>query len=198
MIAWLNGRIAHKGVDALILDVNGVGYELQVSLRALERLPPVGDQAAVHVYTNVREDAIQLYGFHDPGSKRMFTELIGISGVGPKMALSALGVYDAAELRGIILDGDITRLTRISGVGKKTAQRVVLELSQKLKGVDIGGGDVGRNPQVLVLEDLRSALVNLGYSAAKTDGILLELEPAARDNATLEELLKQALALIRA
>lgn len=196
MIAWLNGRIAHKGVDALILDVNGVGYALSVSLRALERLPPVGDEAAIHVHTNVREDAIQLFGFHDVGSKRLFTELISISGVGPKIALSALGVYDAEELRGLILDGDITRLTRISGVGKKTAQRVVLELGEKLKGIDVGGG-TSQPTKHVVLDDLHSALTNLGFKPAKADAVLAELAPDAADNATLEDLLKRALALLR-
>ena len=197
MIAWLRGRIVAKGIDTVVLDVGGVGYELLVSLRALERLPPAGDDATVHVYTHVREDAIQLFGFGDPGAKRLFTELISISGVGPRIALNALSVYDAGELRSIILEGDLTRLTRVSGVGKKTAQRVILELAEKLKGVDLGGGAGSPSSRGRVLDDLRGALSDLGYTAKKADAIIDALTPKAREGASIEELLKEALALLR-
>lgn len=197
MIAWLSGRIVHKGMNAIVLDVNGVGYELHVSLRDLEALPPVQDLATIHVHTHVREDAIQLFGFHDAGAKRLFLELVAISGVGPKIALSALSVYEAAELRAIILDGDITRLTRVSGVGKKTAQRVVLELAEKLRGIDVGGDASVSAGSSGVLEDLRSALAGLGFNAKKVDAVVEEVAPDARDGIAIEELLKRALALLR-
>lgn len=195
MIAWLRGVVVAKGIDTVVLDVGGVGYELHVSLRALQKLPPVGDAATVHVHTHVREDAIQLFGFTDLGAKRLFTELIGVSGIGPKLALNALSVYPADELREMILAGDLARLTRISGVGKKTAQRVVLELGEKLRGVDIGGG--ADAPRSGVLGDLRGALADLGYPPKKADAIIDALGPRAADGATIEELLKEALALLR-
>lgn len=196
MIAWLRGTIVAKGIDSVVIDVGGVGYELAVSLRALERMSVVGDEAVVHVHTHVREDAFLLFGFTDVGSKRVFTELIGVSGIGPRLALNALSVYTADELRDIILGGDLARLTRISGVGKKTAQRVILELGEKLRGIDVGAGTT---PAVggTVLQDLRGALSDLGYGAKKAESIIDALAPRARDGAPIEELLKEALALLR-
>ncbi len=196
MIAWLNGVVRTKGIDSIVLDVNGVGYQLIVSLRTLERMAPVGDECQLSVHTNVREDAIQLFGFLNDGERSVFLQLLSVSGVGPKTALSALSLYPADELRQIVVDGDLTRLCRVSGVGKKTAQRVILELGEKLMGIDIDGSPaIGGKSQML--EDLRLALADLGYTTKQAEKLTESLAPKAKRGASLEELLKEALGLVR-
>ncbi len=196
MIAWLNGVVRTKGIDSIVLDVNGVGYQLIVSLRTLERMAPVGDECQLSVHTNVREDAIQLFGFLNDGERSVFLQLLSVSGVGPKTALSALSLYPADELRQIVVDGDLTRLCRVSGVGKKTAQRVNLELGEKLMGIDIDGSPaIGGKSQML--EDLRLALADLGYTTKQAEKLTESLAPKAKRGASLEELLKEALGLVR-
>lgn len=196
MIAWLHGVVRTKGIDSVVLDVNGVGYRLLVSLRTLERMSPVGDQCQLSVHTNVREDAIQLFGFLNDGERSVFLQLLSVSGVGPKTALSALSLYPADELRAIVVDGDLTRLCRVSGVGKKTAQRVILELGEKLMGIDIEGSPpLGGKFQLL--DDLRLALADLGYTSKQAEKLTESLAPKAKQGASLEELLKEALGLVR-
>lgn len=197
MIGWMRGVIVAKDFDGVVLDVGGVGYELAFSLRDLERMPTVGEALTAHVHTNVREDAILLFGFLDAGARRLFRELTSISGIGPRLALNALSVYDPEELRQIILSGDLNRLTRISGVGKKTAQRVVLELGEKLRGIDIDGAASPADLSHAALRDLTSALENLGYPARTVAGAVDTLAPKAHEGAPLEALLKEALALLR-
>ncbi|MFT6398767.1 MAG: Holliday junction DNA helicase RuvA [Bradymonadia bacterium] len=196
MIAWLNGVVRTKGIDSVVLDVNGVGYRLLVSLRTLERMPSVGEDCQLSVHTNVREDAIQLFGFLNDGERSVFLQLLSVSGVGPKTALSALSLYPADELRSIVVDGDLTRLCRVSGVGKKTAQRVILELGEKLMGIDIEGSPaLGGKSQML--DDLRLALADLGYTSKQAEKLTESLAPKAKQGASLEELLKEALGLVR-
>jgi len=196
LIARLKGLIADKGIDSVVIDVGGVGYEVRVSLRALQALPPVAEPAEVHVHTHVREDAIVLYGFQTHGAKRLFRRLIGVSGLGPKLALNALSVYTAAELQSAITTADVPRLTRIAGVGKKTAQRVALELGDKLGDLDLGGGPTTPHASA-TLTDLRGALQDLGFTQKQSDTVITALEPSAADGASIEALLKEALALLR-
>lgn len=201
MIARLRGVIADKGIDHIIVDVQGVGYEATVSLRTLQALPGVGEEATVHVHTHVREDAIQLFGFHDGADKTMFTRLTSVSGIGPKLAVNAFSIMSAAELQSAIVAGDVKALSRISGVGKKTAQRIVLELAERVKGLDVGGLAFGagagtRAPQSL-LGDLRAALGDLGYAPKQADAVVERLEAPAAEGASLEELLREALAMLR-
>ena len=196
MIAWLSGLVRAKGLDSVVVDVGGVGYQLLVSLRTLEGMAPVGQPSELSVYTHVREDAILLFGFQNDGERRIFLELLSVSGVGPKTALNALSLYPADELRSIVVDGDLTRLCRVSGVGKKTAQRLILELSEKLLGVDVGGA-AGGLTQSALLQDLRLALADLGYTARQAEKLTESLAPKARAGASLEELLKEALGLVR-
>ena len=196
MIAWLSGQVRAKGLDSVVVDVGGVGYQLLVSLRTLERMSPVGEATELSVYTHVREDAIQLFGFGNDGERRIFLELLSVSGVGPKTALSALSLYPVDELRSIVVDGDLTRLCRVSGIGKKTAQRILLELGEKLRGVDVDGAAGGLTKSAL-LDDLRLALADLGYTSRQAEKLTESLAPKARDGASLEELLKEALGLVR-
>ena len=196
MIAWLAGQVRSKGLDSVVVDVGGVGYQLSVSLRTLERMSPVGEATELSVYTHVREDAIQLFGFSNDGERRIFLELLSVSGVGPKTALSALSLYPVDELRAIVVDGDLTRLCRVSGIGKKTAQRILLELGEKLLGVDVDGA-LGGQTRTALLEDLRLALADLGYTSRQAEKLTESLAPKAREGASLEELLKEALGLVR-
>lgn len=196
MIAWLSGIVRSKGLDSVVVDVSGIGYQLLVSLRTLEGMSPVGQTCELSVYTHVREDALVLFGFQNDGERRIFLELLSVSGVGPKTALSALSLYPADELRSIVVEGDLTRLCRVSGVGKKTAQRLILELAEKLLGVDVEGGSGGLTQSAL-LQDLRLALSDLGYNNRQAEKLTESLAPKARAGASLEELLKEALGLVR-
>ena len=200
MIARLSGTIIDKGVDHCILDVHGVGYLVHLPLLDLDRIPTVGDPAEVYVHTHVREDALQLFGFTTRGSRQLFERLIGVSGVGPKLALSALSVLEPAELQQALIAGDARVLGRIPGVGRKTAQRLALELGEKVASLDLGG--TGPNTSAssasnAVLDDLALALANLGFAAKQTDRVLDALRPRAADGDDLEALLREALALLR-
>lgn len=128
MISFLRGRVFSKGAQTLVLDVNGVGYSLVMSTRALGSVGQAGDEALVHTYLQVREDGIALFGFLGEEERQVFEKLIGVSGVGPKVAISALSSYSARELMGIIAAGDTTRMSKVPGVGKKTAQRIIVDL----------------------------------------------------------------------
>ena len=171
MIASLNGLILAKTPAAVILDVNGVGYEVFISSRTYDTLPAGGAPCFLHVYTVVREDAITLYGFGRPEEKELFLLLVTVSGIGPKLAQTILSGIGVADLRQAILLKDLARLTALSGVGKKTAQRICVELGEKVGTLDGSLPKEGR-PEApaaaggSLLADAASALVNLGYPQA--------------------------------
>ncbi len=163
MIATLTGRIAEVSGGCCLLDVNGVGYEVQVPLPALEELARAEGQVRLHTYLHLREDAVQLFGFLTPGEKKVFERLIGVTGVGPKTALSILSVLSVERLREAVEGDDYRLLASVPGIGQKTAQRLALELRGKLASARIqakpgttgkGGGEVA---------DAVEALVALGY-----------------------------------
>lgn len=171
MIATLSGILQHKDSASVILDVQGVGYEVQLSARTYDTLPSAGEKAFLYIHTHVREDAITLYGFKDMEQKQLFLLLTGVSGVGPKLALSILSGIEAAELCNAVKLKDMSRLTALSGVGKKTAQRLCMELADKVggligvqakSGIDQGGSAPPRR-EGFAMQDAASALVNLGY-----------------------------------
>jgi len=137
MIARLSGTLLDKAADTVIVDVGGVGYLVHLSLQSMTRLPAEGARVDLRTYTHVREDALQLYGFAGDDEERLFHLLIGVSGVGPRLALNVLSGMPAAELAEAIVESEIPRLTRIAGVGKKTAERLVVELKDKLKTAGI-------------------------------------------------------------
>lgn len=202
MIGRLRGVIAEKGVSHVIIDVGGVGYEVFVPLRALEALPPVGQSATLAIHTHVREDAIVLFGFPTVGDRKIFERLTSVQGVGPKLALAALGHYSGSELQSAILRGDVKALTRVSGVGPKTAQRVVLELASRIGAIDMGDAPAGsdaarRSASTGALDDLRTGLIDLGYSLKQADTLCERLRPRAESGLPIEGLLTEALALIR-
>ena len=171
MIASLNGLILAKTPAAVILDVNGVGYEVFISSRTYDTLPAGGAPCFLHVHTVVREDAITLYGFGRPEEKELFLLLVTVSGIGPKLAQTILSGIGVADLRQAILLKDLARLTALSGVGKKTAQRICVELGEKVGTLDGSLPEKGRPEAPAAaggspLADAASALVNLGYPQA--------------------------------
>jgi len=184
MIGSLRGNITHKSATGILLDVGGVGYRVITPLGVLSELPPVGSEAFLYIYTHVREDAIHLYGFSSEGEKKVFTTLLGISGIGPKVALSIVSGIPYEEFLSAVEAEDITRLTRIPGLGKKTAQRLVLELRGKLPREGIAAADSE-------FEDALSALINLGYKKVDAAGAI---ELARKDgHSDIESVLREAL-----
>ncbi len=165
MIAHLRGTLLSKSPNAAVVECGGVGYDVAISVQCYTRLPEESNVVALHVNTQVREDAISLFGFLDREEKRLFEKLITISGVGPKLAITLLSGIEAASLAHAIRSADHALLVRIPGIGKKTAERIVLELKDKLEGLAVS--PAAEQPQLATgaaVEDVLSAMVNLGYT----------------------------------
>jgi len=198
MIALLTGQIAYKSPDHVILDVHGVGYRVMIPFSTYYELPEEGG-ATLHIHTSVREDAIQLYGFRTRTEKSFFQLLISVSGIGPKLARDILSNIQPPQLAAALMQGDLHKLSAIPGIGKKTAERLVLELKEKVAKLDSGAltaaDAVGRTlPESGVLDDVASALMNLGYKDAQVRKVLAELDCAT--GASVEEVLKLALKIL--
>jgi len=174
MIARLRGRPAGRTNDGLVLDVNGVGYLVAATPSALRRAS-AGSELTVETYLHVREDALQLYGFADAEERELFVHLLTVSGIGPKVALAVVSGSPPGELRKAIVLGDHARFQAIPGIGKKTAERIVLELREKLGSVsDAGLAAVDDTPGHLMARD---ALVELGYTLIDAERALAEVDP---------------------
>lgn len=194
MIALLSGTLAHKSPDFIILDVNGVGYRVQIPFSTYYALPEAGSNVSLNIFTHVKEDAINLYGFRTMEEKEMFQLLISVSGIGPKLGNGILSNIEAEHLSDALIRGDLARLASIPGIGKKTAERLVLELREKVKKLGHAPAQQGKTATDTshnVRDDVISALVNLGYKEAVVQKAVDDLELAA--DATVETLLKQAL-----
>ena len=198
MIAMLTGELAYRSPEQIIIDVAGVGYRLQVPLSTFYALPEQG-RVSLQVHTHVKEDAIQLFGFLNREEKDLFTLLISVSGVGPKLAITILSHIPVEELALALSQGDIPRLTAIPGIGKKSAERLVLELQDKATNYAAAAAFAPQSDgEAITTEDPRqdalSALVNLGYKESQAKQALKNLKPAA--GASLEEILKAALQIL--
>jgi Holliday junction DNA helicase RuvA len=195
VIARLRGTLLEKQPNRIVVDVGGVGYDVAVPLSTFYGLGDAGGDVALRVHTHVREDALALYGFATALELDLFERLIGISGIGPKVALAVLSGIEPSELIGAIERGDLARLTAIPGVGKKTSERIVLELKDRLPRVHAAAAAVSNGalePSVL-RDDLLSALVNLGYHRPLAErAVDAALKTTGRD-AGFERTLKQAL-----
>jgi len=193
MIAFLRGRVLDKQPNRLIIDVQGVGYELHVPLSTYYDIGDDGTDVALRVYTHVREDALQLYGFLTELERQLFERLISINGIGPKLAIVVLSGLDSRELVAAVQRGDVARLVSIPGIGKKTAERIVLELRDRLAQLSVPAsvtpaattGDRLRG-------DLVSALQNLGYHRPQAEKAV-ESTLASSPDATFEDALRQVL-----
>jgi len=202
MIAQLSGRIAAKTASEMILDVSGVGYQVFCSLRTIASLPEVGAPATVRVITIVREDAFLLYGFVEQGEQEAFRLLLSVAGVGPRLALAVLSGLAPEELARAVIDRDLARICAVPGVGKKTAERIAVDLADKAERLMRSGeGEPSRAPSPdalaqAMLQDLIGALVNLGYKAKLAEGVARQLAARAEEGAGLEELVRAALAIL--
>ena len=196
MYYYIKGTLMYKGDNYIVVDASGIGYRIFTSLECIEKSPHTGSDVTVYTYLNVREDAMELYGFYSEEERAMFLMLISVSGVGPKAGLALLSVASPQRLAAAIVMGDEKLLTKASGVGPKAAKRVILELKDKIDtdalGID-GDDGVTLSDDTEIIADSRaeamSALVVLGYSASDAKNVLMKLDATL----TTEELIKKAL-----
>jgi len=190
MIAHLRGKLLAKHPNQAIVETSGVGYDVVISVPTYSDLPGAGSEIALHIHTHVREDQIALYGFLHSAEKQLFEKLITVSGIGPKLAITILSGMAADAMVAAIRSNDIARLTKIPGIGKKTAERMVLELRDKLP--------VATSTTVLptlsaVEDDVLSALLNLGYQRAAAESAL---EKAPKNSQSFDVIFREALAAL--
>lgn len=195
MIALLKGTIAEKHPDHVVVDVGGVGYRVFVSLMTYYGLGNEGDRVNLSIYTHVREDQIHLFGFADASERRMFNLLNCVTGIGPKLALNILSGKPVRDLAAAIFQEAHNELTKIPGLGKKTAQRLVLELKDKVEELAKGGPLLSDAPVRFntIEEDVLSALTNLGYNPKVAQAALTKVKVGQPDCAGVEELLRESL-----
>lgn len=201
MIASLKGILQYKSPNRLIVEVAGVGYDIAFCRAGLSRLPETGGEIFLHIYTHVREDAISLFGFLEAEARELFVVLLGVSGVGPKLALNILSTAPPAELARAIMSDDLAALVKLPGVGKKTAERLCLELKDKVRdfadlsndktpvGIETSSGSE-------TAQDVISALINLGYPPAQAEKALQKIVaglPAGLPEPPIEEILRLTL-----
>jgi Holliday junction DNA helicase RuvA len=193
MIAHLRGRLLIKHPNQAIVDVGGVGYEITITVPTFSELAEAGQEVALHIHTHVREDQIALFGFLRPEEKRLFEKLMTVSGIGPKLAVTILSGMPVGDLIGAIRAGDVARLTKVPGIGKKTAERMVLELREKLE--ELRASAIAPPALNAIADDVLSALVNLGYQRPLAEKAV---EKAAGPGAqkTFDEIFREALKLL--
>lgn len=194
MIAHLRGKLLAKHPNQAIVETAGVGYDVTISVPTFSELPPVGAEIALHIHTHVREDQIALYGFLRPAEKLLFEKLMTVSGIGPKLGITILSGMAADEMVGAIRGNDVARLTRIPGIGRKTAERMVLELRDKL--TEAGPATVSAVPAMNATEeDVLSALQNLGYQRAAAEKALASATRNGKGN-SFDALFRDSLAAL--
>jgi Holliday junction DNA helicase RuvA len=197
LIALLTGKVAFKSPAFIIMDVNGVGYRVQIPFSTYYDLPDEGGMVTLNIYTHVKEDAISLFGFRTPAEKNFFQLLISVSGIGPKMGKDILSNIQVEDLGQAIVRGDLARLSAIPGIGRKTAERLVLELKEKVLKLDVSPlAKEGIGPVISpdLKDDVASALVNLGYKDVVVNKTLAGMKISP--DASMETVLKQALKLL--
>lgn len=192
MIAHISGTLAQKIPGEVVIDVAGVGYQIFIPLNVFYRLPEIGAQLSLQIYTHVREDALQLFGFQDIGDKQLFLLLLGVSGIGPKLAVNILSGIATDELSRALKEGDQVRLMAIPGVGRKLAERMIVELKDKFASLAPTGPESAKiEGGSQLLSDAVSALVNLGYKRPEAEKIVREV--LRRGERSLENVLKESL-----
>ena len=197
MIGLLRGRLLEKRPNQVILDVGGVGYLVAVPLSTFASLGELHAEVTLLIYTHVREDVLALYGFLSAREKHLFELLLGASGVGPTLALKILSGMNVEELVPAIRTGDLGRLTRIPGVGRKTAERMVVELKDKLEAVTAEAGQAAAASPAGAEADVKSALVNLGYDERAAESAVREAKHETRST-NFEQLLRASLTALSA
>lgn len=198
MIAHLRGSLIDKGIDTVIIEAGGVGYRVSVTAGTMAGLPPVGREARLHVHTHATQDGpLQLFGFAEADERGLFETLLAVQGVGPKVALAILSGIPAADLVRAIARGDVARLTQIKGVGRKTAERMSVELRDRVGAIGAGGAagarDAGSSIPHGKLGDVYGALMALGYRAQEFESIVANLDPGE----STADLVKKTLSAMR-
>lgn len=192
MISFLDGVLVSKTPTEIIVDVNGVGYSVHIPLSTFQKLDGLNQRVKVFTHLHVREDAMQLYGFATEPERELFRMLISVSGIGPKIAQGILSGMDAAELKQCISTGDVASLTTIQGVGRKTAERIVMELRDKLGKPEESLGVLSLGKQASIRSEALNALLSLGFTRSSAEAALRTVLQRTQD-LSLEELIKQAL-----
>jgi len=198
MIARISGMLLYKSVQAITLDVHGIGYRVFVPLTTFYELPETGQSITLHIHTHVKEDAINLFGFHTLEERNLFQVMISVSGIGPRLAMNILSGISVGDLVDAITGGNLRRLLNIPGVGRKMAERLVLELKDKVLKLDRGqtaphDHAAPRSPEEAVKEDALSALINLGYKNAAARDVIEKIMKDTTEIPALDLLLKSAL-----
>ena len=193
MISYVKGRLAEIYENRIVVDVNGMGVEINVPLTVLEELPHVGEEVKIHTYFRVSEDAMNLYGFTSVRDREMFGQLIGVSGIGPKGALAVLSAMTPDELRMAIMTGDSRQIAKAQGIGAKTAQRIIIDLKDKVSAEELIGVSAGKtvSGSTGINQEAIEALVSLGYSPSEAARAVKAAD--VQDGADVEEVLKAAL-----
>jgi holliday junction DNA helicase RuvA len=199
MIAHLRGRLLSRHPNQIIVESSGVGYEVNISVPTFSELPANGSEVALHIHTHVREDVIALYGFLRPADKQLFEKLMTVSGIGAKLAITILSGMAVDDLVSALRGNDLARLTKIPGIGRKTAERMVLELRDKLPPA--AGTSLAATPAMsAVEEDVLSALVNLGYPRAVAEkaltSVVKNVAGKGESPASFDALFREALAVL--
>ncbi|MGE5443235.1 MAG: Holliday junction branch migration protein RuvA [Ignavibacteriales bacterium] len=193
MISLLRGRIAEKSLGKIVIDIHGVGYGVIVPLSTYYRLPELGGEAELKIHTHIKDDAIELFGFLTEDEKRIFIMLLGVSGVGPKVATNILSSISPTELVSAISSGELSK-KKIPGIGSKLASRLVTELKDKASKIQPKGEAAEKAG---ILEDVLSALLNLGYTKSEIDEHILQLEEATIKERDIETALRESLKVMR-
>jgi Holliday junction DNA helicase RuvA len=192
MIAELSGKLVFKGPAEVVIDVGGVGFRMLIPLSTFRALPDEGGTVRVLTHLHVKEDALDLFAFATAAERTIFRELISVSGIGPKLGLAVLSGLSPEVFHRAVIDEDLRLLTSIKGIGKKTAQRMIVELKEKLSGLDVSSiGGVGREREEA--GDAVLALVSLGVGRAEAREAVLEAQRDAGCDLSIEELIKRAL-----
>jgi len=196
MIAFISGKLIYKTTESVVIDVGGVGYEVFIPLSTFYTLPELGEPASLKVYTHVREDAIQLYGFLTQDERDVFQLLLSVSGVGPKLARNILSGIAVGDLVAAIGSADNKKLSSIPGIGGKSAERLILELRDKIKAFALKGvpeHKAAAGDSDPLSNDVASALENLGYKSAQAEDAVKKAKTALSEGASFEAFLKEAL-----
>ncbi len=194
MIAIIKGKVLSKAPSSIIIETGGIGFEVLISGRTFEKIPGEGQEVQLNIHTHVREDDLRLVGFFSTGEKEIFLKLLAVSGISIKIALSALTIYEQVELKRMIMSKDSDLVRRIPGIGKKLAERIILELQDKFKEEEMLESPLSRG----ALEDdkvfeVRQALKTLGYNSKEINRALLKMKPEDIEGKKVEEILKIAL-----
>lgn len=200
MIALLSGKIAYKGISHIVVDTQGVGYRVFIPLATFYELPEAGEMVTLHIHTSVKEDAIHLFGFYTLQERDLFQLMISVSGIGPKIAMGILSRISARELLEAISGGNLAKLITVPGVGKKMAERLILELKEKaikkMAADQIPFTDPKQKQNEMIREDVLSALVNLGYKANAARDALDKVARDTEGELAMDQLLKKALNIL--